>query len=258
MAWGAALLGADSAAGYSASDTPYFGFKTFTDNIVVGYPLRRLGREPGEAELGHVLDALSALQMELSEGGFFLRGGIAFGNHYMDDDFVFGDALLNAVALDKQGGPPQITLDVGTAELVRNYLTYYGRSDQAPEWEFLLEDKDEVMFLNYLALAFEAWPDALFTEIFEKHAENVKRELSSAADGAIRRKYEWVARYHNFICRDWATRHPIPFGDSEGGGYDEEYAAAAIESQKLLDYIIDVPDGPQPRRIAPEPQASAD
>jgi len=78
-------------------DDCYYAVKVFTDNIVVGYPLRRPGFDYGEPELGDIMSAFNELQVALAMEGFFLRGGIALGELYMDDDIVFGDALLEAV-----------------------------------------------------------------------------------------------------------------------------------------------------------------
>ncbi len=66
--------------GYSGDSS--FVVKVFTDNIVVGYPLHRHGRGDGEWELADILSTFSEFQVGLAVKGFFLRGGIAFGEHY--------------------------------------------------------------------------------------------------------------------------------------------------------------------------------
>ncbi|WP_242344377.1 hypothetical protein [Anaeromyxobacter terrae] len=104
-----------------------FSVKVFTDNIVVGHPVTRVVLDHGEAEFGTMLWVFSELQLTLATSGFFVRGGIAFGDHYMDDDIVFGPALLDAVALDMGGGPPRLTLARETVEQVQHHLGFYGR-----------------------------------------------------------------------------------------------------------------------------------
>lgn len=42
---------------------------------------------------------IAAYQCTLLEHGFFVRGGIAIGEHYMDRDIVFGSALIEAHSL---------------------------------------------------------------------------------------------------------------------------------------------------------------
>lgn len=59
-------------------------FKSFSDNIVIGFPIEHCDqRAPmknwGEAGLGQVLDMLSVFQLTMVEHGFFIRGGISLG-----------------------------------------------------------------------------------------------------------------------------------------------------------------------------------
>lgn len=212
-----------------------FSIKVFTDNIVVGYPLYT---HHGEPELGDVFGIFAELQTGLAMEGFFLRGGIAFGEHYMDEDIVFGDAFLQAVELDKGGGAPRISLAPSAIEVVKKHLGFYGKDYWAPQFEDLLIDVDGNMFLNYLGQAFCAFPEGgVFFDVIEGHQRNVTEGLQIyRGSPGIRAKFEWSARYHNFICRDFAERHPIPTSENA----DPEYGSAAAEAQNLLNYIIDV------------------
>ncbi len=217
---------------------PSYAVKVFTDNIVVGYPLRRHGFDFGEPELGDILSFFSEFQVGLSMEGFFLRGGVAFGDHYMDDDIVFGDALLQAVAQDKNGGPPRISLTPSAIKIVRHQLGFYGEANWAPQHEDLLEDADGTIFLNYLGEAFCAFPEGgIFFELIEGHQMNIINGLREyRGNPSVRAKYEWAARYHNFVCSEFVARHPIPV-DADA---DEMHALAHGEAQKLLNYKIDI------------------
>lgn len=170
----------------------YFAVKVFTDNIVVGYPLHHPCHDYGEPEMGDILGTFAEFQAGLAMEGFFLRGGIAFGEHYMDDDIVFGDALLEAVAQDKGGGPPRITLAPSVVEAIQHQLGFYGEVSRTPHYEDLLEDADGAIFLNYLGEAFCAFPDAgPFLELIEKHqqvvVEGLQRHMGNAG---VRAKFE--------------------------------------------------------------------
>jgi hypothetical protein len=140
-------------------DDSLYAVNVFTDNIVVGYPLNSAELEYGESEFGNILGIFSEFQIGLAMKGFFLRGGIAYGKHYMDEDIVFGDALLEAIDQDKDGGPPRISLAPSVVEIVRHQLGFYGQTNYAPQYEHLLEDADGTIFLNYLCEAFGAFPD---------------------------------------------------------------------------------------------------
>jgi len=221
-------------------DDSFFAVKVFTDNIVVGYPVDRFGFDIGEPEFGDILSFFSEFQVGLAMEGFFLRGGVAFGNHYMDRDIVFGDALLEAVNEDKKGGPPRISLTPSAIEIVQRQLGFYGEDiSNAPHYEYLLEDSDGTIFLNYLDEAFSLFPDdGIFFELIEWHQKHITTGLKEYRDNPdVRAKFEWVARYHNFVCNEFVDNHPVPDPES---CTDEILIAACGEATKLLDYIIDI------------------
>ena len=229
-------------------DDSFYAIKVFTDNIIVGYPLYKPIDDYGEPEFADILSIFSEFQVGLAMEGFFLRGGIAFGKHYMDDDIVFGDALLQAVDQDKGGGAPRISLTPSAIEIVRHQLGFYGETSWAPQHEDLLQDADGTIFLNYLGEAFWAYPDGgIFFELIEGHQSNIMKGLKDYKGNAgVRAKFEWAARYHNFICQEFAERNPISINPDA----DEIYAAATEEAQKLIDYRIDIESlAATPRRM---------
>ena len=142
------------------------------------------------------MDTFAELQVGLSQEGFFLRGGIAFGQHYMDEDIVFGDALLDAVALDQGGGPPRLSLAPSAVTMVRRQLGFYAEPEWATQSQDLLQDTDGTIFLNYLNQAFFAYPDGgVFFEVIEGHKRSVIKGLEDyKGEPGIRAKYEWAAR----------------------------------------------------------------
>ena len=231
-----------SAEGFDPEDRlrPHnFCLQVFTDNIVLGYPCSPL--DSGEPELGHMLIILADFQLALAMQGFFVRGGLAFGDHYMDHDVVFGSALLAAVGQDRRGGPPRLSLDQSAVDLVYRHMSFYGgRVEQTPHYEQLLRDADGLFFLDYLGSAFVYSPvGGVPFDVLEAHKRAVVDglvESRSAPD--VRAKFEWLARYHNYVCRRYAESYP----PSEGvtGDEDPEYEAIAVEAQLTPEYLVDV------------------
>jgi len=233
-------------------ENEYFSIKTFTDNIVIGYPLPNVHFDFGESELGNIFSIFAEFQVSLAMDGFLVRGGIAFGEHYMDDEIVFGDALLEAVAQDKSGGSPCISLAPSAIEAVQHHLGFYGETRRSPQYQDLLQNPDGTIFLNYLDEAFVAFPDAgIFFEIFKEHKTTIikgLKEYKSKPD--IRAKYEWAARYHNFICSEFSEKYPVPSNPEA----DEIYIVATEEAKELIKYQIDIESlASKPSRIDLEP-----
>ena len=189
--------------------------------------------------MGDILSFFSEFQVGLAMEGFLLRGGVAIGDHYMDEDIVFGDALIDAIAEDKNGGPPRISLTPSTIEIVRRQMGFYGNDPRStPQYEDLLEDADGTIFLNYLGEAFSVFPEGgILFELIEGHRRNIVKGLKEYQGYPdVRAKYEWAARYHNFVCKEFAERHPVPISMDA----DEVYVAECEDSKILLNYIIDI------------------
>jgi hypothetical protein len=233
-------------------DNKFFEIKIFTDNIVVGYPINDFDRTFGEAELGHIFDVFGEFQLGLAMEGFLVRGGIACGYHYMDEEIVFGDALIEAVKQDTTGGAPKISLAPSATKALQKHLGFYKNLNHAPQLYDLLEDADDSIFINYLQNAFSAFPNAgIFYEVFEKHKETLTSGLKEfSSTPGIRSKYEWAARYHNSVIDNFLSENTIS-SRPEG---DEVYLAAVQDAQKLDSYKINIESlAPVPSKLTLQP-----
>jgi len=216
----------------------FFSLKIFTDNIVVGYPIPKKDIGYGEAELDEVFSTFAEFQVGLAMEGFLVRGGIAFGNHYMDDEIVFGDALIEAVAQDKSTGPPRISLAPSAVKMLQRHFGFYGKTQFAPQYVDILSDSDGTIFLNYLEEAFAVYPDGgIFFEVIKGHRNTIIEGLKEyKGNPGVRSKYEWAARYHNFVCKEFTENNPVPSRPDA----DEIRAAGAVEAQLLNNHLIDI------------------
>lgn len=226
-----------SAATFGGNHPPVFEIKVFTDNIVVAYPLSDPFRDLGEPELGHLLSIFAEVQASLAADGFHLRGAITEGPHYQDENLVYGRSFLEAVDLDKSGSQPKLVLGQSVEILILEYLSWYGNSNWTPHHDYLLEDPmDEHLFVNYLASAFQFFPDGpVDFDLLAGHAKAIRKGLyENEYDVSVRSKYEWLATYHNFVCRSFAEQYPVD-GDE---WTDPEYAAQCEEAQRALESIV--------------------
>jgi hypothetical protein len=64
----------------------------------------------------------------------------------------------------------------------------------------LLLDEDGQTFIDYLSQAFALGDGMIFIDAMEKHGSAIQQALASFPSGAIRQKYLWTAKYHNFAC----------------------------------------------------------
>ena len=186
-----------------------FDMKVFTDNIVVAYPLEHPEIELGERELATLLMLLARVQAGLAAEGFLLRGAISFGPHFQDEDIAYGLALLEAVDLDKSGWSPRLVIASSVEPWIARQLRTYGHVELAPHYDALLEDPhDGRLFVNYLDVVFENYSDfEINYALLGAHRETVNRGLEEyASDKHVLQKYEWLATYHNYVCRQFAEK----------------------------------------------------
>ena len=189
------------------------------------------------------------VQANLAADGFLLRGAITEGQHYQDKEIVFGEALLEAVDLDKAGAPPRLVIGSSVEPLISQHLKwYYG--PPAPHYYHLLEDLyDGRLFVNYLGVAFENFPDGPINyKLLKEHRQVVIRGLQEYESVPnVHEKYKWTAIYHNYVCRTFADQFPV-VGSCEA---DLEEMAYRDEAQHSLDYLV--PFEAQTTDVSPRP-----
>lgn len=172
--------------------------KVFTDNVVLGYGL---WSERGEKEFGSAITTLLEFQYRNALKGFFVRGGWSLGSLFMNQNTVFGTALLDAYHLEtKVAKSPRIVLSDTMKDAVFRHMVRY--KEDPPQRYYLLADKDGMLFTNYL---YESIVDGeVQWDELRCHAGVIRGQLAKFAKCAkceeILAKYEWLAGYHNFFC----------------------------------------------------------
>jgi hypothetical protein len=184
------------------SSKDVFTIKAFTDNIVLGFPFK----DDGEYQLGLTIMDLAEYQLDLIvNGGFFIRGGIAVGEVYIDDLTVFGLGLTEAYEAEccLADFPRIVLANSAEARLVKHATSYYGDPGQSPQSAITLVDQQGIIFVNYLMSAFDDEGELPRLDLIELHKVVVENALRQHRDTqSVFRKYQWVARYHNYFCSE--------------------------------------------------------
>lgn len=227
-----------------------FDMKVFTDNLVVAYPLSNERIEGGEPEMGTILMLFAEVQASLAADGFLLRGAIAVGDHYQDDDIAYGPALFEAVDLDKSGGAPRLVLAPSAVRLVGHQLNYYRHVSDSPHYDSLLEDSgDGQLFVHYLDVVLESFHESgINYNLLKAHRDVVSSGLREhQLDPRVRKKYEWLATYHNHVFREFAGEWRAVQCSPEAGHEDLEFAQ---DAQSALNYLVHFKGLLPPRRLS--------
>lgn len=182
-------------------------FKSFTDNVVLAHP--RFSDDM-ESEFGFILWAINEYQFQMALKGFFIRGGLAVDQLFMDENSVYGAALLEAYRLEsKVAVNPVVVLCDNTMKLVDKHLTYYS-SGIAPQLRHVLKGPDGRYFLNYLAECIIEGDDQDYLDdsSLRRHKKQIESALKAyAAVPAVFAKFAWLASYHNYFC-DMVSGYP--------------------------------------------------
>jgi hypothetical protein len=189
----------DKIDGTILGDIRHWEVKAFTDNIVLGYPIS----SDGEAEMGSTFFHLSLFQLEMVLSGYFVRGAFSIGQHYMDTEIVFGDALLEAYDAEQNTArDPRIILTDSAVKYLKKHLKYYDRVKHSPQYRDILKDVDGQFFLNYLDILINDDGHVRYKDL-GKHRDVIEEHLRIfKSNSRIWNKYSWVANYHNYFCEE--------------------------------------------------------
>lgn len=178
------------------NDDNDFVIQTFSDSIFFAYP---------EDELYKLLYDLSTISFSIAERGFFLRGGVAFGDIYArnNENYFYGPALIAAHhAESKTAVYPRIIMDISAMDLI-NSIDLEHRIYQD---NLLIKDFDEETFINFLTTSnINSNCDSISTIkkcISNKLKENFKKP-------SVLLKYIWLLNYFNNYVASNKQKHII-------------------------------------------------
>lgn len=177
-----------------------YAVKMFTDNVVLGFPIR----DDGESEFGRMIYIVGLWQYALLKHGFFVRGGVTVGPIYMDDDVAFGKGLLDAYETESTlARDPRVVLAPSAMDLVHHHLAYYANVSESPHNFTLLVDSDSQMFVNYLYIPVdgaEGTTEEFASDVMHHRDLITSRLKEFSGNPTIWSKYAWAGSYHNHFC----------------------------------------------------------
>ncbi|EJC7104920.1 hypothetical protein MZJ31_004501 [Vibrio parahaemolyticus] len=185
-----------------AGPDSFLNVKVFSDNILLAVPWFSVD---GESEFGFILLALREYQLSMALNGYFIRGGISVGNLFVDENMIYGKALLEAYALEsKVANDPKIILSSEVLEVVRSHTQFYENPEESPQNRDVVIDNDGKGFISYLDELIEESSVGLVlnTEKLRLHKQKVMEAVEFHRENTkVWYKYHWLCDYHNYFCR---------------------------------------------------------
>lgn len=191
----------------TAQTTSMRAVSWFTDNFVAAAPVH--DRNDVEVALGMTAVDIAYSNLILLEAGFLIRGGIAFGAHYADPDYVFGPALVEAVSIESQTRYPRVALSDHAVEMTKAIVRdRYGPGGDYPHSTSLAVDASGTVFVNELGVWLSEEDDFEVAKYrLPRLKASIETGLSEATGYAAYEKWKWRADFHNFALQ----RASFPF-----------------------------------------------
>lgn len=182
----------------------------FTDNAVVATPLA--DAMINEAITGGMQVSAAYLLLVCWGQGFLGRGAITVGPHYMDERFVFGPALIEAVCLEKQARWPRVVLGDDAVAVERGHSRSYATPLRSTQSQCLCVDEDGVVFVDPLGIYIDEEDDeAALVHFLALHRRATEAGLATHALGSDPwEKWRWLAEYQNHALLS-RLRDPEPY-----------------------------------------------
>lgn len=157
--------------------------RAFSDSIVLSAPLTP------DAVVKLILSTVG-LQRVFLRRSILVRGGIALGKHFANEDLVYSEALIRAYHLERDHARfPRILME-------RNLLDWFMNDEQCSAelkgqvLPAMLKDRDDQVFLHYLC-----------PEIMDAHAAVIGSYRPSDVTASVLEKIQWLAAYHNHYAK---------------------------------------------------------
>jgi hypothetical protein len=166
---------------------PQMCYKIFSDNIIIAI-------EAPEEEsyyypiIGGLITFVSIYQATALYKKILTRGSITIGDLYLDDLFIYGKSLIEAVELEENVAfYPRVIL----SDKIKEH--YYIENNDS-----ILIDTDNQVFINYYTML----TATIGNRITNKEVTAVKNFLieeykKNSNNKKIQQKYDWLIQYHN-------------------------------------------------------------
>lgn len=169
----------------------------FTDNFVLAAPVA-YWQDEDSAVGACVVTAAEFCVVALGHGAL-VRGAIALGDHYMDEQFVFGPALVAAVKREEEGGPARITLlpEAFEAERASIAATCLDEEVFAEQTRRLWLADDGLVFVSPFDVVLDGRSLEAAELLISPALEHVRAKAGQPEDAPGAAKWRWMAALWN-------------------------------------------------------------
>ena len=179
-----------------------FAVKMFSDCLCVSVPAKH-------ENVDGFFKGVTYIQASFARNRIMLRGGVTVGRHYIDDQLIFGEALVRAYKIETSTKQPRIEVskelrefilpseDLKFGEDAETQMRLNNAAAFRNSYVFKLRH-DPVLFLDYLS--FSTDEDDRRGHLVAHRDWIIWGLEEHRGDVNVRPKLEWLRRYHNQWC----------------------------------------------------------
>lgn len=178
------------------SDNRYIKINIFSDNILIAAQTHYENTRMVNLTIKRFFESVSNFQTEALIKGFIVRGGIEYGDLYINNnDFVWGTALIESYQLEKSAIYPRIKIGKKTLDLLREIDNKFHNKIFIFKHLPILQENN-VKYIDYLKnLKKSQDEDIILSDLSELITEQI-----SECVGKKRDKWIWLAKKFNEYC----------------------------------------------------------
>jgi hypothetical protein len=138
--------------------------------------------------------------------GVIVRGGLTVGEAHLGLDGsgpIFGPAVARAYEIESEEAVyPRIVVDDAALNAHRDDPRLRTEDEEDELYTLLKRAEDGTYFIDYLRAGENEFDDPADSfDFLNRHAVLIRRGLEEQTSLRVRRKYLWLARYHNEFVR---------------------------------------------------------
>jgi hypothetical protein len=191
----------------------------FSDSLVISFKAESAG------SVIELVGSIQSLVKKVTNCGFLLRGGLAYGNLYHDKDFIFGLGMNKAYELEsKKAIVPRIIIQKEIIEISKiNLPAYFNEDMKEYVFNYITKDIDGEYYIDYFKKGVDTfWQIKNHDQVFVNNLKTTIINGLLVGDISVRLKYLWMKEKFNKLVKDLkenkqSTIAGITIGSSKNG-----------------------------------------
>ncbi|MBQ7954795.1 MAG: hypothetical protein IJ282_03535 [Lachnospiraceae bacterium] len=188
----------------------------FSDSVIFSYKLTQQREDLMDVIMA--LHEISFFVFQMLSMGFFVRGGLSYGDVYHKGNICFGPALVKSVSLEETAIYPRISIDPCFFNENMSDSVYYGKTSISKRNRDYLEDTYHCVDTtnntsSYKKDIWEMRKDIQFIHFLDildiniNYDKSVALHIKSVIENELRKnypqniteKYVWIKEYYNSV-----------------------------------------------------------